>query len=112
MGYSGVQPGPCHADDAVQQSLVVPTSPLGLIGSEKCRNQASFSRHTASTSIHVAAPFKDDAFCRLLLSFGSLYPAMRLCHVSWRPLTDYSRFAPTSDVSALDANEFAACLRC
>lgn len=46
------------------------SSTLGLLASEKCRNQASFSRHTQSISVSRRAPPKDDAFllCSSLLA--------------------------------------------
>lgn len=57
------------------------SSTLGLLASEKCRNQASFSRHTQSISVSRRAPLKGDAFS-LCSSLLAPLPALRLCHAS------------------------------
>jgi hypothetical protein len=72
--------------------LVVPTSPLGLIDSERCRRQASFSRHTASIRLLVAAPSKTTLFACCFSLLALVPPPAALPRVSCRLRPDYCRF--------------------
>jgi hypothetical protein len=88
--HRGTWPSTFHA--VQHYFLVVPTSPLGLIDSERCRRQASFSRHTASIRLLVAAPSKTSLFACCFSLLALVPPPAALPRVSCRLRPDYCRF--------------------